>query len=88
MSTKMTPLAATLIARKDKPASPVPTVASAGETAHAAGRKVYQTGEPLNFRVTKEFKRLFKSTAAQNDMKMNALLVEAFEVWLREKRER
>ena len=85
MSTKMTPLAATLIARKDKPASPAPAAASLGETAHSGKPKVY---EPLNFRVKKEFKRLFKSTAAQHDMKMNALLVEAFEVWLREKRER
>lgn len=88
MSTKLTPLAATLIARKDKPASPAPAAASPGETAHSGEPKVYQTGEPLNFRVKKEFKRLFKSTAAQHDMKMNALLVEAFEVWLREKRER
>jgi hypothetical protein len=50
-----------------------------------APTKVYQLGEPMNFRVKKDFKRLFKSTAAQHDLKMNELLVEAFNLWMREK---
>jgi hypothetical protein len=74
--TKMKALGGELIARKDKPES-----AAVSQPA----KKVYALGEPLNFRVKKDFKRLFKSTAAQHGLKMNELLVEAFDLWLREK---
>ena len=79
--TKMKALGGDLIVRKDKPQPEEALSAASGEPA----KKVYQLGEPLNFRVKKEFKRLFKSTAAQNGLKMNELLVEAFDLWLREK---
>ncbi len=75
MSSK--PLSSGLIASKVRPAEPA---------AEPIARKVYQLGEPLNFRVKADFKRLFKSTAAQHGLKMNELLVEAFDIWLREKR--
>jgi hypothetical protein len=77
--TKTRALSGDLIARKSKAAAvlaPPPEVAP---------RKIYQLGEPMNFRVKDEFKRLFKSTAAQHGLKMNELLIDAFEVWMREK---
>jgi len=80
--TKMKALGGELIARKDKSQ---PEQVPAADAAIEPVKKVYQLGEPLNFRVKKDFKRLFKSTAAQNGLKMNELLVEAFDLWLREK---
>jgi hypothetical protein len=77
--TKMKALDGDLIARKSRVAAvlaPPPEVTP---------RKIYQLGEPMNFRVKDEFKRLFKSTAAQHGLKMNELLVDAFELWMREK---
>jgi hypothetical protein len=79
---KVKALGADLIARKPAP-EPEPQPATRFETLMA--RKVYQLGEPLNFRVKPAFKRLFKSTAAQHGLKMNDLLVEAFDLWMREK---
>ena len=82
MTAKMKALGADLIAKKEKPQSSQseqPTVEA------LTAKKVYQSGEPMNFRVPIEFKRLFKATAAQHDLKMNELLVEAFEIWMREK---
>jgi len=34
---------------------------------------------PLNFRVSPEFRRAFRTFAAQNDMKLNELLIASFE---------
>jgi predicted HicB family RNase H-like nuclease len=76
--TKMKAIGADLVATKARPAAPSPEP-------EAPARKVYVLGEPMNFRVSKEFKRAFKSAAANHDLKMNELLVEAFDVWLREK---
>lgn len=39
------------------------------------------TGEPLNFRVPAEFRRRFKTYAAQHDMKLNELLYKAFDAY-------
>lgn len=39
-------------------------------------------GEPLNFRVPAEFRRKFKTYAAQNDMKLNELLYKSFEAYI------
>ena len=72
-------LSGDLVAAKPKVQAAEPAAAQPTEA------KVYQLGEPLNFRVKADFKRLFKSTAAQHGLKMNALLVEAFDLWLREK---
>ena len=38
-------------------------------------------GQPLNFRVPGEFRRRFKTYAAQHDMKLNELLYKAFEAY-------
>lgn len=43
-------------------------------------------GIALNFRVTPELKRGFKVAAAQAGITQSALLAEAFELWMREKR--
>jgi hypothetical protein len=77
--TKMKALGGELIARKGKSQAEEPAAVS------QPAKKVYTLGEPLNFRVKADFKRLFKSTAAQHGLKMNELLVEAFDLWLREK---
>jgi hypothetical protein len=81
--TKMKAIGGNLIATKLKAAPEAPSAEPASAEAPAA--RVYELGEPLNFRVKKDFKRLFKSTAAQHGLKMNELLVEAFDLWLREK---
>ena len=39
-------------------------------------------GEPLNFRVSAEFRRRFKTYAAQHDMKLKDLLYKAFEAYV------
>ena len=41
--------------------------------------------EHLTFRVSVEFRRLFKSTAALHGIPMKELLVEAFDLWMQEK---
>lgn len=37
-----------------------------------------QNSAPLNFKVSEEFRREFKTYAAQNNLKLNQLLVSAF----------
>lgn len=80
---KAAPIGGGLIKTKEK-AAPTASAAPPAEVS-APAPKVYQTGEPLNFRVKAEFKRRFKSTAAHHGLKMNELLVEAFDLWLQEK---
>ena len=41
--------------------------------------------EPMTLRVGRAFKRRFKIAAAQHDLKLNELIVEAFDAWAREK---
>lgn len=43
-----------------------------------AGKPETTKGTPLNFKVSAEFRREFKTYAAQNNMKLNQLLYEAF----------
>ena len=40
---------------------------------------VEANSEPLNFRVTKAFRRRFRTYAAAHDMRLNELLYQAFE---------
>lgn len=82
---KAAPIGSGLIKTKEK-AAPTANAVPPAEVSAPAAPKVYQMGEPLNFRVKPEFKRRFKSTAAHHGLKMNELLVEAFDLWLREKR--
>ena len=48
----------------------------------AGAKTPNQYGEPLNFRVPKEFRRRFRRYAADNDMKLNEVLYKAFEALL------
>lgn len=41
-------------------------------------------GQPLNFRVTPEFRRRFRQYALDHDMRLSAVLIEAFEALVRE----
>ena len=69
-----------LVATKG-PAAPtkdMPTRAAAPATAE---EDKGGEGEPLNFRVSAEFRRRFKTYAAQNDMKLKDLLYKAFEAY-------
>jgi hypothetical protein len=38
-------------------------------------------GVPLNFRVSADFRRAFRTYAASHDMKQNALLMQCFEAY-------
>lgn len=39
-------------------------------------------GRPLNFRVTKDFRRRFRIAAAEADISLSSLLRECFDAWL------
>jgi hypothetical protein len=67
---KTADLAPHLVGTKGQVAKP-----SASEQA-AAG-----PNEPLNFKMSPAFKREFKMAAAANGLRLNELLVEAFEAW-------
>ena len=58
---------------------------SAKQAAAPPGKKATQYGENLNFRVPKEFRRRFRTYAAQHDMKLNELLLAAFDALLHAK---
>ena len=62
------------------PTNDMPTRAAAPATASDQDRG--GEGEPLNFRVSAEFRRRFKTYAAQNDMKLKDLLYKAFEAYV------
>ena len=66
-STKPADLAAHLIGTKGQVGRPTHTVAAANE--------------PMNFKMSTEFKREFRMAAADRGIRMNELLVEAFEAW-------
>lgn len=78
MATKKSPAAdlSTLVATKGMaaPTKDMPTRAGAAPATASEG-----SGQPLNFRVPGEFRRRFKTYAAQHDMKLNELLFKAFE---------
>ena len=71
-----------LVATKGKaaPTKDMPTRAAAPATAADEGKG--GEGEPLNFRVSTEFRRRFKTYAAQHDMKLKDLLYKAFEAYV------
>jgi len=64
---------------------PAPTVIQ--QTAAEAGPKKQPKdyGEPLNFRVPEEFGQQFRMVALRRKMKLQQLLQECFEVYVREK---
>lgn len=70
----------TLVSTKGA-AAPTKDMPTRAPTAAITGDKSQGTGEPLNFRVPAEFRRRFKTYAAQHDMKLNELLYKAFEAY-------
>jgi predicted HicB family RNase H-like nuclease len=58
------------------------TTRSSAPAAAADEAKSGTSGEPLNFRVPAEFRRRFKTYAAQHDMKLNELLYKAFDAYV------
>lgn len=62
------------------PTKDMPTRATTPAT--AAEEDKGGEGEPLNFRVSAEFRRRFKTYAAQHDMKLKDLLYKAFEAYV------
>lgn len=75
MSKKSAALSAELVAVKGKAAPSRDMPSRSGKVVKLAG-----TGqEPLNFRVSAEFRREFKTYAAAHDLKLNELLIRCFE---------
>lgn len=76
MSKKTAELSAGLVAIKGQaaPANDMPSRASA-----PSKQKPEAGQDPLNFRVSPEFRREFKTYAAAHDLKLNELLVKCFE---------
>ena len=75
MSKKSAALSAGLVAVKGK-------AAPADDMPGRGGKVTKLTGagqEPLNFRVSAEFRRAFKTYAAAHDLKLNELLIRCFE---------
>jgi len=65
------------------PPSPADTPAATAEPRPKKAAKDY--GEPLNFRVPEEFGQQFRMVALRQRMKLQQLLKECFEVYVREK---
>jgi hypothetical protein len=63
-------------------AAPTKDMPTRAPTASITKDESKGTGEPLNFRVPAEFRRRFKTYAAQNDMKLNELLYKAFDAYV------
>ena len=79
MTKKTAELSAGLVAVKGQaaPANDMP--------ARAADPKSADTGQdPLNFRVSADFRREFKTYAAAHDLKLNELLVKSFQSYRRQ----
>jgi len=51
---------------------------NAPQTARRAGKRTAANSSPLNFKVPEEFRREFKTYAAQHNKKLNQLLFDAF----------
>lgn len=75
MSKKSSPNLAGLVATKGT-AVPTKSVPTRPEAMEEEGNSL-----PLNFKVPGEFRKRFKTFAAQNDMKLNQLLYAAFDAY-------
>ncbi|PIF25181.1 hypothetical protein CLU88_4556 [Acidovorax sp. 56] len=64
-------------------AAPTKDMTTRSSTPAADEAKGGTSGEPLNFRVPAEFRRRFKTYAAQHDMKLNELLYKAFDAYVK-----
>lgn len=80
-------LSAGLVAIKGAaaPAHDMPARAAEPTLKADAGRTKGEELVPLNFRIPVSLRRAFKTYAAQNDMKLNELLRECFEVYRKQK---
>jgi hypothetical protein len=70
--------------RNAKPADLAPhLVGTKGQVAKpaASAQAVSGPNEPLNFKMSPAFKREFKMAAVSRGLRLNELLVEAFEAW-------
>jgi hypothetical protein len=76
---KAVPLSSSLVAIKGSaaPIDDMPTRSAAATHAE----ETEETGAPLNFRVSAEFRREFKTCAAAHDLKLNKLLALSFQTY-------
>ena len=81
---KAAPLSSGLVAIKGT-AAPAQDMPTRSAVAIAPPAKDEETGlMPLNFRVSAEFRRAFKTYAASHDMKLNQLLKISFDAYRRQ----
>lgn len=78
MAPKSAPLTSGLVARKGAAAPSQGVPARTPEGPSASSSTASRT-EPLNFRVTPEFRRRFKVYAAEHDLTLSELLERAFD---------
>jgi hypothetical protein len=70
--------------RNAKPADLAPhLIGTKGQVGKPA--TIAAPNEPLNFKMSPAFKREFKMAAVAHGLRLNELLVEAFEAWKRER---
>jgi hypothetical protein len=77
---KAAPLTSSLVAIKGS-AAPVDDMPTRSAAAPVKEDEAEETGAPLNFRVSAEFRREFKTYAAAHDLKLNKLLALSFQTY-------
>jgi hypothetical protein len=77
---KAVPLSASLVAIKGS-AAPVDGMPTRSAATPVKEEEAEENGAPLNFRVSAEFRREFKTYAAAHDLKLNKLLALSFQTY-------
>jgi hypothetical protein len=77
---KAVPLTSSLVAIKGS-AAPVDDMPTRSAAAPVKEDETEEAGAPLNFRVSAEFRREFKTYAAAHDLKLNKLLALSFQTY-------
>jgi hypothetical protein len=77
------PLSSSLVAIKGS-AAPIDDMPTRSAAPPAKEDETEETGAPLNFRVSAEFRREFKTYAAAHDLELNKLLALSFETYRRQ----
>jgi hypothetical protein len=80
---KAVPLSSSLVAIKGS-AAPIDDMPTRSAAPSSKEGETEETGAPLNFRVSAEFRREFKTYAAAHDLKLNKLLALSFETYRRQ----
>ena len=80
---KAVPLSASLVAIKGS-AAPVDDMPTRSAAIAVKEEEAEENGAPLNFRVSAEFRREFKTYAAAHDLKLNKLLALSFQAYRRQ----